>query len=95
MHHVRTLHTKNTMPTTNVIIARTIRNDKDLFMREEDLRVLLKLRKNRLRIGSLSQDLLIEEEISPGNFTEEEALISNLKAINRILDGVKNSLNQL
>jgi hypothetical protein len=64
-------------------------------MRDEDLKVLLKLRRNRLRIGSLSQDLLEQEGDFSGNQRGEDEIIENLKAINNILIGVRASLDAL
>jgi hypothetical protein len=92
---IRTLQTRAQSTTSNIVIARTLKNDRDFFMRDEDLRVLLKLRKNRLRIGSLSQDLLEQEGESSGNQRSEDEIIENLKAINKILIGVRASLNDL
>jgi len=64
-------------------------------MGDEDLKVLLKLRRNRIRIGSLSQDLLEQDEDFSGNQRGEDEIIENLKAINSILIGVRASLNDL
>lgn len=92
---VRTLQTRPQSTTSNIIIARTLKNDSDFFMRDEDLKVLLKLRRNRLRIGSLSQDLLEQDDDFPGNQRGEEEIIENLKAINSILIGVRATLKDL
>lgn len=85
------MHSQN----PSIIIARTLKNDNDFFIREEDMKVLLKLRKNRLRIGSLSQDLLSEDDYLSTDETGGEEIIENLKAIDRILDGVRQTLNEL
>jgi len=92
---LRILQTRVQSTTSNIIIARTLKNDRDFFMRDEDLKVLLKLRRNRLRIGSLSQDLLEQEGDFSGNQRDEDEIIENLKAINNILLGVRASLNDL
>jgi hypothetical protein len=76
-------------------LARTLKDDHDFFMGDEDLKVLLKLRRNRIRIGSLSQDLLEQDEDFSGNQRGEDEIIENLKAINSILIGVRASLNDL
>jgi hypothetical protein len=91
----RTLQTRELSTTSNIVLARTLKNDSDFFMRDEDLKVLLKLRKNRLRIGLLSQDFFEQNEDSSGNQRDEEEIIENLKAINSILDGVRASLKDL
>jgi len=91
----RTVQTKAQSTTSNIVLARTLKNDHDFFMRDEDLKVLLKLRRNRIRIGSLSQDLLEQEGDFSGNQRCEDEIIENLKAINGILIGVRASLNDL
>ena len=92
---LRTLQTRAQPTTSNIVIARTLKNDRDFFMRDEDLKILLKLRRNRLRIGSLSQDLLEQEGDFSGNQRDEDEIIENLKAINSILIGVRASLNDI
>ena len=92
---LRTLQTSARSTTSNIVLARTLKNDRDFFMRDEDLKILLKLRRNRLRIGSLSQDLLEQEADFSGNQRGEDEIIENLKAINSILNGVRASLNGL
>jgi len=72
---LRILQTRVQSTTSNIIIARTLKNDRDFFMRDEDLKVLLKLRRNRLRIGSLSQDLLEQEGDFSGNQRDEDEII--------------------
>jgi hypothetical protein len=92
---LRTLQTSARSTTSNIVLARTLKNDSDFFMRDDDLKILLKLRRNRLRIGSLSQDLLEQEGDFSGNQRDEDEIIENLKAINSILNGVRASLNGL
>jgi hypothetical protein len=91
----RILQTNPQSTTSNVIIARTIKNDREFFMNDEDLQVLLKLRQNRLRIGSLTQDLFDQSEEFSGNKESEDEIIENLKVINNILVGVRARLNEL
>jgi hypothetical protein len=92
---IRILQTRAQSTTSNIILARTLKNDHDFFMRDEDLKVLLKLRRNRLRIGSLSQDILEQEEDFSGNQRCEDEIVENLKAINSVLNGVRASLEAL
>jgi len=95
MSQLRTLQTRAQSTTSNIVLARTLKNDRDFFMRDEDLKVLLKLRRNRIRIGSLSQDLLEQDGDFSRNQRGEDEIIENLKAINSILIGVRASLNDL
>ena len=95
MSQLRTLQTGAQSTTSNIVLTRTLKNGRDFFMRDEDLKVLLKLRRNRLRIGSLSQDLLEQEGDFSGNQRGEDEIIENLKAINNILIGVRASLDAL
>ena len=92
---LRTLQTSARSTSSNIVLARTLKDDHDFFMGDEDLKVLLKLRRNRIRIGSLSQDLLEQDEDFSGNQRGEDEIIENLKAINSILIGVRASLNDL
>ena len=92
---LRNLQTRARSTTSNIVLARTLKNDRDFFMRDEDLKVLLKLRRNRLRIGSLSQDLLEQEGDFSGNQRCEDEIVENLKSINSVLNGVRASLEAL
>jgi len=92
---VRTLQTRAQSTASNIVLARTLKNDRDFFMRDEDLKILLKLRKNRLRIGLLSQDLFEQDVDFSMNQRSEDEIIENLKAINNILIGVRESLNDI
>jgi len=92
---LRNLQTRAQSTTANIILARTLKNDRDFFLRDEDLKVLLKLRRNRLRIGSLSQDLLEQEGDFSGNQRCEDEIVENLKSINSVLNGVRASLEAL
>lgn len=72
-----------------------VKNSGDLFMKDEDLRTLLKLRGNRIRINALNQDLLEDEIMVPENSEAEKELIENLKMIDSILENVRISLTEL
>jgi hypothetical protein len=95
VNQIRNLQTRAQSTTSNIVLARTLKNDRDFFMRDEDLKVLLKLRRNRLRIGSLSQDLLEQEGDFSGNQRCEDEIVENLKSINSVLNGVRASLEAI
>jgi len=95
MSEVRTLQTRAQSTASNIVLARTLKYDRDFFMRDEDLKILLKLRKNRLRIGLLSQDLFEQDVDFSMNQRSEDEIVENLKAINNILIGVRESLNDI
>jgi hypothetical protein len=92
---IKNLQTRAQPTTSNVVLARTLKNNRDFFMGDEDLRVLLELRRNRLRIGSLSQDLLEQEGDFSGNERSGDEIVENLKSINSVLNGVRASLEAL
>lgn len=95
MSQSRTLQTREQSTTSNIVIARTIKNGNEFFMNDEDLKVLLKLRENRLRIGSLTQDLFEQEEDYSEDQSGADEIIENLKTINDILVGVRARLKEL
>ena len=64
-------------------------------MNDEDLRTLLKLRRNRMRIDTLNQDLLEDEIEALENPEVNDEIIENLKMINNLLDNVRAGLAEV
>ncbi len=80
---------------SNIVLARMVKDEKDLLMTDADLKVLLQLRRNRMRIGNLTQDLFDGEFEMQDDPSAEEEVIENLQMINGILDNVRAALKEL